>query len=267
MSSPFESSTLARAPRGRADPRALQRSGAHALYEQIADRLRHHILATPGTGTQLPTEDALMRTYAVSRSTVRKAIQQLADEGVLLRRRGKGTFVATPLPQIVHALDRFAPFFETFKRAGEVLETSIIDASWSDAPELPAALDAWPRPVFSYLRLYRSQGVPHAVTRVWLPPVLGRRVSRGDFEATPIYEVLRKKLKVKLSRSETVVSGRQPSPEIGHLLGLSQSSFLLVLDRISYDANHAPVELTTHYLRPDVYQLSLTLMAPAGPGT
>ncbi|HEX3468967.1 MAG TPA: GntR family transcriptional regulator, partial [Candidatus Elarobacter sp.] len=97
---------------------ALQRQSSHSLYEQIADRLRQTIIASDEPG-QLPTEEALVQLYGVSRSTVRKAVQRLVDESLLVRRQGKGTFVAQPIPKIVHSIDRLAPFYETFRQAGE----------------------------------------------------------------------------------------------------------------------------------------------------
>ncbi|MHB1666599.1 GntR family transcriptional regulator [Thiomonas sp.] len=241
------------------DVGALQRDSAHALYEQIADRLRDYIASHNQLGMQLQTDDALMQRYSVSRSTVRKAVQRLVDEGVLFRRRGKGTFVSQPVPKIVHSLDRLAPFFETFRQVGADLHTEVIDFFWEESPDLPPELDAWERPVFTFLRLYRSRGIPHALTRVRVPCEIGRHLSRADFESTPIYEVLQSKLGLQVTKADNLVSCQQPSASISRLLGLSQSSFLLVLDRISRDKSGAPIEMTTHFLRPDVYQLSVSL--------
>jgi GntR family transcriptional regulator len=242
-----------------ADVGALQRDSAHALYEQIADRLRDYIASHNQPGMQLQTDDALMQRYSVSRSTVRKAVQRLVEEGVLFRRRGKGTFVSQPVPKIVHSLDRLAPFFETFRKVGADLHTEVIDSFWEESPDLPPELDGWGRPVFTFLRLYRSRGIPHALTRVRVPAEIGRHLSRADVESTPIYDVLQSKLGLRVMKADNLVSCQQPSASISQLLGLSQSSFLLVLDRISRDESGAPVEMTTHFLRPDVYQLSVSL--------
>ena len=63
----------------------------------------------------------------------------------------------------------------------------------------------------------------------------------------------------ELTRAEFLVSCRQPPREISEALEISQSSFLLVLDRITRDHVGEAVEMTTHFLRPDVYQLSVVL--------
>ncbi|MDO8301529.1 GntR family transcriptional regulator [Lacisediminimonas sp.] len=236
----------------------LQRDSPLPLYEQIADRMRASLHAS-GAGSQFPTEESQMASFAVSRSTIRKAVQRLVDEGILVRRQGKGTFVARPMPQIVHSIDRMAPFAETFSQVGEDIRTEITDFAWNQDPDLPDALNEWERPVLSYLRLYVSRGVPHAITRMTVPLPLGRKISRADVESSPMYDILQKKLKVKLARAEFLVSCRQPSAAISSALNVSQSSFLLVLDRITRDEKGRPVEMTTHFLRPDVYQLSVVL--------
>lgn len=237
----------------------LERESDRSLYEQITDRLRAHLVAHMGVGQQLPTEAELVDVFSVSRSTVRKAVQQLVDEGVLTRRQGKGTFMARPTPKIVHSIDRLAPFMETFKNAGEDLHTEIFQFGWDDAPNLPDVLKGWDKPVLSYQRLYVSGGIPHAVTRIDLPHHIGRKLSREDVEAQPLYSVLSKKLRISLSRAEFLVSCRQPTPALSQALELSQSAFLLVLERITRDIEGNPVEMTTHFLRSDVYQLSVAL--------
>ncbi len=235
----------------------LSRGSARTLYEQLTDQLREYLLAQSAVGGQLPTEENLMQMYSVSRSTVRRAIQRLVDEGVLVRRQGKGTFVARPKPKIVHSIDRLAPFMETFKQAGESLETTLIDFSWTETPTLPEKVAHWDLPVLSYRRRYVSGGIPHAVTLVYLPGHLGRRLTRSDIEAMPVYEVLRRKLGVLLSKAEYLVSTRPPSKELSDALDLSPSTSLLVLERITRDDAGDAVEATTHFLRPDVYQLSV----------
>jgi len=238
---------------------SLQRESPRPLYEQIADRLREGTVSSLQAGAQLPTEEAMMETYGVSRSTIRKAVQRLVEEALLVRQQGKGTFVVRPMPKIIHSIDRLASFFETFRQAGEDINTAIISFYWDESPVLPKELDAWERPVLTYERLYVSRGVPHAVTRSTVPMAIGRKITRADAEATPVYDILQKKLKLQLSRSEFLVSCRQPSSEISASLKISQSSFLLVLDRITRDKSGQALEMTTHFLRPDVYQLSVAL--------
>ena len=238
---------------------ALERDSAHSLYEQITDRLRELLHSHVGPGGQVPTEESLTQLFGVSRSTVRKAVQRLVDDGVLVRRQGKGTFVTRPMPKIVHSIDRLAPFLETFRTLGEDIHTEVTRFEWTDGEGLPSELADWDQPVLRFDRRYVSRGVPHAVTLIQLPNWIGRRVSRQDVDARPVYDLLQKKLRIELAQAQFLVSCRQPSPEISEALEISQSSFLLVLERITRDTSGRAVEMTTHLLRPDVYQLSVRL--------
>ncbi len=247
------------APQQPATAQSLERGCAYSLYEQIADRLRQQLVVNVPPGGQIPTEEALMQAYGVSRSTVRKAMQRLVDESVLVRKQGKGTFVSRHLPKIVHSIDRMAPFLETFRQIGEDISVEVTEFKWNETPDLPPELDSWERPVLTYQRRYISRGVPHAITRIHIPPHIGRRITRADVDSRPIYDILQKKLRLKLAQAQFLVSCRQPNLATSAALEISQSSMLLVLDRISRNTQGEPVEMTTHFLRPDVYQLSVEL--------
>ena len=235
----------------------LQRNSARSLYEQHKDRLRQHVVGA-GSDAQLPTEDELTRVYQVSRSTVRKAIEQLVDENLLVRRRGKGTFISRPLPVIVHPIDRVAAFYDTFRQIGEDIHTEVTAFYWDDTGTGNPALGEWEKPLLNIKRRYVSRGAPHAMTHITVPAPIGRKITHDDISARPIYEVLQKKLGLSLQHADFIVSCRQPSAEIAESLEISQSGFLLVLDRITRDVDGRPVESMTHFLRPDVYKLSVT---------
>ncbi len=237
---------------------SLERDSERSLYEQLRDRIREH-LGHLHVGAQVPTEAELTEQFAVGRATVRKALQHLVDEGVLVRRRGKGTFIAHSVPKIVHAIDNVAAFMDTFQKNGENVFTKLIDFGWLQSAQLPDKLQAWRYPLLQFHRLYISGGIPHALTRVLMPHDVGRDVTSADVEVHRLYHVLRGKLGLDLACSEFLVSCKQPSLKVCQLLDLSPSTFLLVLDRITRDKKGCPVEMTTHYLRPDVYQLSVKI--------
>ena len=89
----------------------LERASSRTLYEQLTLELRESLLSSFRVGEKIPTEDELVKRYKTSRSTVRRAIKDLVDEGLLMRRQGKGTFVSRSLPKIVHEMDRLKSFY------------------------------------------------------------------------------------------------------------------------------------------------------------
>ena len=242
--------------RGRARAQ-LVRGSPRALYEQLADRLREDLLMRHDAGGQIPTEEALMKAYSVSRVTVRRSMDILVAEGALVRRQGKGTFVAGPKPKIVHAIDRLAPFAETFKRAGRKVDARLIEFAWVDDPELPESARDWELPALSYTRAFSSDDMTHAVTREYLPRNIAEGVTRADVERMPTYDLLQKKLGIAIASANFRVSARPTSVQLGKILDVSPSTFLLVLERTFRDRDGRVVEAATHFLRPDVYQLSV----------
>ena len=73
----------------------LEKKSQSPLYQQLMARLKNDILAgIYPSGARIPSEQLLCETYGVSRVTVRKAMLDLVQEGLLVRRQGKGTFVA-----------------------------------------------------------------------------------------------------------------------------------------------------------------------------
>ena len=216
---------------------SLERESARSLYEQAADRLRAHFVGMR-PGERVPTEAELTRFFQVGRSTIRKALQRLVEEGLLVR----------------------SPFMDTFRRNGEDVRTQMIDFGWlgREVP-LPEKLRDWPRPVLRFDRLYVSRGIPHAVARVCLPYTIGNHISSADVESTPVDRMLREKFAQEPMGSEFLVSCEQPPKNISDLLEVSPSTSLLVLERITRDAAGNPLEFTTHFLRPDIYRLSVHL--------
>ena len=189
---------------------SLERESVRSLYEQAADRLRAHFMGMR-PGERVPTEAELTRFFQVGRSTIRKALQRLVEEGLLVRSPGKGTFIARAVPCIIHSIDRVSAFMDTFRRNGEDVRTQMIDFGWlgREVP-LPEKLRDWPRPVLRFDRLYVSRGIPHAVARVCLPYTIGNHISSADVESTPVYRMLREKFAQEPMGSEFLVSCEQP---------------------------------------------------------
>jgi GntR family transcriptional regulator len=246
-------------------PSSLRRRSARALHEQLTDRLRCEYIATYRAGDQIPTEEEIQREHGVSRVTVRRAIQTLVERGVLIRRQGKGTFVAGARPRIIYPLDRFGPFMETLAAAGELFRTTLLDVRWVENPPAPDGLGSGRRLV--YERLYETaDGTPHALLRIRLPADLGERIDRDDAAAMGIYQILRKRFAIEPVRAQFEISSELPAVALARKLRVSPSTPLLILDRRSFDRRGAVVEETTHYLLPEFYKLQINVGSAGGGG-
>ena len=237
----------------------LRRDDSRALHEQLSARLRAEFLSVYPPGAQIPTEEAICQTYSLSRVTVRRAIQTLVDQGLLIRRQGKGTFLAQPRPRITYEIDRLGPFMDAFAASGEHVTARLVSFSWGDEKQVPACF-APAKSVLLYERIYETAGNPHGCLQIALPPHLGEQVSRADAASKGVYNILRER-GAEPYRASFNISSELPNQTLAARLGVSLTTPLLSLERITYGAGDVPLERTMHHLLPEVYKLSVNVRA------
>lgn len=211
-----------------------------ARYREIETWLRGSCLASP-PGTLLPTERELTEKFGVSRMTARQAVQNLANEGLIERRRGVGSFVAVqPLHREESVLYSFT---EDMRRRNLAPSSKILSAGVGSAPTQAAALGL---PSTSWIvlidRIRYSDGIPLARERVALPgefkDVLGYDLASGSLHAA-LAEMGR-----VMGRATGYVQARLATAEEANLLDLTLPATLLVETRIIRDIEDRPVEHT-----------------------
>jgi len=237
----------------------LRREDPRALHEQLSAHLRAEFLSAYPAGHRIPTEEAICQAYNLSRVTVRRAIQTLVDQGLLIRRQGKGTFLARPRPRITYQIDRLGPFMDAFSSSGEKVTARLVGFQWEDEKQVPACF-APAKSVLIYERVYETEGNPHGCLQIALPAHLGERVSRADAASKGIYKILRG-LGVQPHRASFNISSELPSQTLAMRLGVSLTTPLLSLERISFDERGVALERTVHHLLPEVYKLSVNVSA------
>lgn len=235
----------------------LERRGVTTMHAQLQARLRQ-LVASSQPGQQLPTEQQLTVMFGVSRSTVRRAVQAFVDDGTLVRRQGKGTFVAAT--RLVQPLDHLRPFISMFTAAGRYPVGTVLDYRWIADPSLV------PRPArdeehLLVRRLYSLDGVPQALADIFVPAGLGRRISREDIEEHPIYEVLQDHLGVGLHHADIVLGARGAGMDEAAALRCAVGSPLLVMQRTTYDDHGEIVESALYHLPAAMFELRLTVQA------
>src|SRR6201988_1849772 len=127
-------------------------------------------------GTRLPSEDDLVQEYAVSRTTIRAAIQSLVQRGLVEIRRGKGTFVTQP--KITQELTELTGFVEDMQALGRRPTARLLDKRIVAADEAVARQLALPvgTDVVQILRVRLADGVPLSFDETYLPEELGHKV-------------------------------------------------------------------------------------------
>jgi GntR family transcriptional regulator len=233
-------------------------AGSASIHKQLAERLRAQVSQmTPDS--QMPTEKELVNRYGVSRTTVRRALSGLVEEGLLVSRQGAGTFVAPR--RIVHPLDQLRPFISIFASVGKRPEGQILRFEWVSEPQLPPQVAHPVDGALMIRRLYTIDGAPQAVADIAVPDPFGQRISRAEIDEHPIYQVLQDNLGLTLSYGQIALTSQSATKDLAQPLGVATGHPLLVLQRATMDADDRLLEHATYYLLPDRFELRLTVEA------
>lgn len=209
-------------------------------YQLIADDLRERIRAGGFTaGRLLPSESNLSDEFSVSRVTVRRALEQLRESGLIDSQQGLGWFVAgDPVRQPLGELDTLE---QQLAESGAESTRQVLDFAFIDAPARAAAVLGETR-VLEVKRLNLADGEPFARVTVWCPEGLASRFSRHDVEARPFYELLDARVK----GAEQTIGASAASPSDAALLKVPPGSPVLVCERITRSDDGAAVLLSEH---------------------
>lgn len=236
----------------------LDRSGPIPLYYQIASRLEQAILdETLPAGSRLENEVALGNRLGLSRPTIRRAIQELVDKGLLVRRRGIGT-------QVVHGKVtrnvELTSLFEDLERTGQKPETEVLEAQVSTADEQVAeALGVTVgSPVVHIKRLRKADGVPLAVLENFLPEDF-TDLELGSLDHHGLYQLLRAR-GVTMRVAKQRIGAREAGATESELLDIPKGGALLTMSRTAFDNSGRAVEFGQHVYRPDLYSFEVTLV-------
>ena len=201
-------------------------------------------------GESIPSELELAARFQVSQGTVRKAIDELAAENLLIRRQGKGTFVATHNEAKV----RFRFLRLTPDESGPVPSSSqILDCRRTKASaEIAAALDLRAGDaVVNMRRVLSFDEVPTILDDIWLPGSVFKGLTLESLlrYRGPMYALFESELGVSLVRAEEKIRAVAASDVQAELLRVASGSPLLQVERIAYTYGDRPMELRRgHYV-------------------
>ena len=231
-------------------------NGAVPKHVQLRSILLERVETTLAPHAAIPPERKLMTKYGVSRSTVREAIRQLVDEGVLYRIQGKGTFVAG---ERVQSDLHLASFTEDMRRRGLVPATVVMGSRLIDAPlEVRAALGLRAgAQVQQVERLRLAGGIPMAFERGYYPTGLLPDLSSQDLTRS-LYATFATEYGLRIDHAEQTAWAETANAELAEPLGIDVGVPLLVFLRTS-SAGSTPVEHVTSWYRGDRYQIHMTL--------
>ncbi|CAB3785620.1 HTH-type transcriptional repressor NagR [Paraburkholderia caffeinitolerans] len=236
----------------------LQASAPQPLHARIKDTLRTRILdGTYGPNSQMPSEYALCAMFGVSRITVRQALGDLRNEGLVFRVHGKGTFVSKPKAfQNVTSLQGFAQAMLSMGHeiVNTLLALRIVEASRYIAQKLDLPEGARVAEIHRVRLLDRE---PISLELTWVSEPLGKRLASADLATRDIFLILENDCGVRLGHADVSIDAMLANDEIADALHVQEGSPVLRIERTTHDVQGTPIDFEYLYFRGDAFQYRL----------
>ena len=215
------------------------------LYQQIKALITQSLQSGEWKpGDLIPSEVELAVRFKVSQGTVRKAIDELSAENLVVRRQGKGTFVATH-----HEARAQFRFLRLMPDAGNahVPENRIIEVKRLRAPaEVARLLDIKAGDSVIFIRRVQSfDGAPTILEELWLPGAIfkGLTAERLTEYKGPMYGLFETEFGTHMIRAAERIRAVSADPDAAALLAVAADTPLLSVERVSYTYGDKPVEV------------------------
>jgi GntR family transcriptional regulator len=230
------------------------------LYYQVETVLRNKIFSgeLPPTFT-LPSEDALAEEYQVSRITIRQALSLLEKDGLVIRKRGKGTFVSEGVA--IPESPKWNGSIEDLILMGIKTKTEVLEMSNLDPPEMVRERLKLTRGA-QVLRIEKIRSVeqsPFSYVLNYLPSGIGKDIHSEDLTLKPLLMILEENLGLVAARAEQTVEATIADSRVASLLDIRVGDPLLKVERVVYDPHRRPIEYVSVLYRADKYFFTVKL--------
>jgi GntR family transcriptional regulator len=226
------------------------------LYKQLFQILQQRIKAgIYKSGEKLPSERELIENFKVSRITATAAIQELVQNGLVYRKKGKGTYVTRPR---ITGLSSFGSFTSDISQRGMTPTSRIIEIKTVQAEEEQInhlGLNAGDLCIkLSRVRL--ADNVPLAIETTYLPEKLVPDLGNEDLEHGSLFSILEKRYGLHPSWSEGIFEAASARSEQADLLKIKHGAPVLLVHRVTLDNNDVPLEWAYSIYRADSFSFS-----------
>ena len=233
----------------------LDFSGPLPLYYQLETIIKHEIANRTWKEEELiPSENELAATYGISVGSVRKAINGLVQDGILVRKQGKGTFVVPP-----NFRDSYIRFFNV---TGDDPENYVLPSSQVLSLEIESPMDdvkkilklARTDQVIIIKRLRRQRGLPVVLEEIFLSKKRFPAIDRADFAEDPVFPIYRNKYNLSIVGADEYFKPGIADQEVAAILGIKPGDPVIYIERIAYTHGDEPVEYRKCTGRGDIFR-------------
>lgn len=237
---------------------SLDRTSPIPLYHQLKQALMARLKQGEFRPDRpMPTETELMRTYRVSRITVRQAMQALEQDGLIYRVPGRGTFAKEP--KISRRLTRLSSFSQDMQERNVQVASRLLDFRQEPANGAVAEkLDLAPEsPVWFIRRLRLADGGPVAVNLSYVRLPRGQSITVAELETAGSLWALLEEKEAQPVEADQTLEAIAAQPELARLLDLPVGAPILLVEGVVYTRWGVPVEYFQVFNRGDRYKFVL----------
>lgn len=241
--------------------RRVSKNSPIPLYYQLKEILQEMIDNEElKPGDALPSERELCEILGISRMTVRKAVMDLVNEGIVYREQGKGTFVAKPKSK--HLLNKLQGFTEEMEEKGLKVKTQILSFETEYATvkllKILGMKDNQTQ-VLKIRRLRIVEGMPFALETVWLNKAMVPDLTRELLEGESLYTILKRHYHYQLGYARQTIEPIRLNEFESKLLAMQNHSLALLFRRTTFLENDEVLEYTKCIYRSDRYKYEILL--------
>ena len=212
----------------------------YQLIEIIRDQIREGIWTS---GEKIPSELELCESYGVSRTVVRQALRELETDDIIVRRKGKGTYVARPK---IHEglIQKLTGFYQDMVERGLKPETQVLHQQIMPAtPKIAGYLNVQVgTEIIDIHRLRFIQGEPIQLVTTYIPLHIAPNLINTDLSNISLYEYLETEYNIKIYRGIRYIEAVLANEEEAKLLNIEECDPLIMLDSVSFTETGLAIE-------------------------
>ena len=227
----------------------------HQSYLVLRQRLNEGVYPA---GQPLPSEEEIRQEFGVSRVTIRRALAQLEDEGLISRRRGSGTYPVADAPR-PSSRANISGLYENLITLGLNTQAELRVFAKIDTPAFLSKLDGrFGDKVLHIVRVRQLENEPFSYMSSYVPGTLSAHFRKSQLGNQPLLMTL-EMADIVAATAEQALSATAADAELADALGVPMGAPLIHMKRLSRDADQQPIEYFESFYRPDRFEYRMTL--------
>jgi DNA-binding GntR family transcriptional regulator len=236
----------------------INRYAGQPLYRQLSDVLETRLTRQAKPGDKLPSEAELSREFDVNRLTVRRALDELNQRGLIETVRGKGSFVATPRMRYDMSAGSDASFTRNMRELGHRVDITVLSTGIVETSERSDALQT-AQPLFVCRTLRLVDGEPWSMSMTSVPTERFPQLAQQWAGDTSLFDHLLDHYGVRMRRAPRTFAASLAEPEEAEHLRIRVGAAILEMRGLNIDQDGSPVAAVQHRFRGDHVQFTVDL--------